>query len=359
MRPFNECGDSLNKIDVKSLTLAELTGQIEALGEPKFRAKQIYQWLHQKQVGSFLEMSNISSKFQQRLDSMFYINSLKIAKKLVSELDYTVKYLYELWDGEYIESVLMDYHHGTSICISSQVGCKMGCTFCASTIAGYVRNLTPSEMLDQIYTASRDSGRKISNVVLMGIGEPLDNYDNVLRFLELLSGEDGINLSLRHVSLSTCGLVDRIYDLAEKRLGLTLSISLHAPNDEIRSRTMPVNHRYPVKELLQACRAYAKATGRRVSFEYALIKGVNDSNSCAQELVAQLKGMLCHVNLIPVNPVQETEYSATGQADVRRFQERLISLGINATVRRTLGTDINAACGQLRRSQHNVEGVSP
>ena len=345
----------MEKIDIKSLTLSELTERIVDMGEPKFRAKQIYEWLHKKQVRSFSEMTNISSKFQQNLEGAFYINSLKISKKLVSQIDNTVKYLYELQDGEFVECVLMDYHHGTSICISSQVGCKMGCTFCASTIAGYVRNLTPSEMLDQIYSSARDSGRKISSVVMMGIGEPLDNFDNVLRFLELVSDENGINLSLRHLSLSTCGLVDRIYDLADLKLGLTLSISLHAPNDEIRSRTMPVNRRYLVAELLKACRYYTDQTHRRISFEYALIHGVNDSERDAKELASRLKGMLCHVNLIPVNRVAETGYRSADQNSVVRFQNTLLSLGINTTVRRTLGADINAACGQLRRNRHNLE----
>ena len=350
----------MEKTDIKSLTLTELTEEIVKMGEAKFRAKQIYEWLHKKQVGSFAEMSNISTSFQQRLDSSFYINSINIVKKLVSKLDNTVKYLYQLRDGEFVECVLMDYHHGTSICISSQVGCKMGCTFCASTIAGFVRNLTPSEMLDEIYTAAKDSGRKIASVVMMGIGEPLDNYENVLRFLELLSDENGINLCLRHVSLSTCGLVERIYDLAERRLGLTLSVSLHAPNNTLRSRTMPVNRKYSVEELLEACRYYAKTTHRRISFEYALIRGVNDSEACAKELASGLRGMLCHVNLIPVNEVTETSYSATGKNDVYRFQKLLIAHGINATVRRTLGADIQAACGQLRRThQHKNDEVTP
>ncbi len=345
----------MEKIDIKSLDLPELTEQILALGEPKFRAKQIFEWLHQKQVLSFSEMTNISAKFQQLLDSRFYINSLKIAKKLVSQIDNTVKYLYELKDGEFVECVLMDYHHGTSICISSQVGCKMGCTFCASTIAGFVRNLSPSEMLDQIYTSSRDSGRKISSVVMMGIGEPLDNYDNVLRFLKLVSDENGLNLSLRHLSLSTCGLVERIYQLADLKLGLTLSISLHAPNDEIRSKTMPINRKYSIDELLTACRYYTDVTRRRISFEYALIRGVNDSEKDARELSTKLRGMLCHVNLIPVNRVEETDYHASTQSNVLRFQRLLLSLGINTTVRRTLGADINAACGQLRRNRHNFK----
>lgn len=346
------------KKDIKSFSLEELQDEIVKLGEAKFRAKQIFQWLHQKQVDTFEEMTNISTKLQRQLSDEFYINSLNIAKKLVSHLDDTVKYLYELRDGEFIESVLMHYHHGYSVCISTQVGCKMGCSFCASTIAGFVRHLTPSEILDQIYAVQKDSGQQISNVVLMGIGEPLDNYDNVVKFLRLLSCPEGVNLSLRHVSLSTCGIVDRIYQLAELRLGLTLSVSLHAPNDRLRSETMPVNRRYPLDSLLQACRHYADVTHRRISFEYALIQGVNDSEQCARELVSRLRGMLCHVNLIPVNQVNERSYRASDKAFIYNFQKILTDSGVNATVRRTLGADINAACGQLRRSQCKKNEVS-
>lgn len=274
-------------------------------------------------------------------------------------MDNTVKYLYGLSDGAYVECVLMRYRYGNSLCISTQVGCKMGCRFCASAIAGFVRNLEPSEILGQVYAAERDTGEKISNIVLMGIGEPLDNFDNVMRFLELLSAPEGYQMSLRHVTLSTCGLVDRIRALAEKKLGLTLSVSLHAPNNEIRSASMPVNSRWPMEELLSACKDYADQTGRRVSFEYALVKGVNDKEEHALELAGRLKGMLCHVNLIPINEVEERRdvYRSSEQKNIARFQEILMGKGINTTVRRTLGADINAACGQLRRETAKEEGT--
>lgn len=344
------------KTDIKSLNLSELTEMIIRLDMPKYRAKQIYKWLHVKNVNDFLDMTDISNKDISLLVENFYISSLKIAKRLVSKIDNTVKYLYMLDDGNCIESVLMKYKHGYSVCVSTQVGCKMGCKFCASTIAGFVRNLTPGEILEQVYSANRDCPERISNVVLMGIGEPLDNYDNVLKFLTLLSNEDGFNLSLRHVSLSTCGAVDKIYALAEHRLGLTLSVSLHAPNDEIRSASMPINNKWNMSELLNACRYYANATGRRISFEYALIHGVNDSDENAVLLAKKLKGMLCHVNLIPVNRVDETGFTPADSKRVRRFTDILTSFGINTTVRRTLGADINAACGQLRREQIKMKG---
>lgn len=339
----------MKKLDIKSMNITELTGALVQMGEPKFRASQIFDWLHVKKVKSFEEMTNLSKNLIAKLDEGFFITTLEIERKLVSKLDGTVKYLFKLPDGEFVESVLMEYHHGRSICVSTQVGCKMGCSFCASTKAGFVRNLLPSEILEQIYEATRDSGERISNVVLMGIGEPLDNYDNVIRFLQLVSDEKGNNLSLRHLSLSTCGLVDRIYQLAELRLQLTLSISLHASNDEIRSRTMPVNRRYNIGELLKACRYYTKLTGRRISFEYALISGVNDTKENARELASLLSGMLCHVNLIPVNEIKESDYKKGSKQSIVEFQNNLIKFGINATVRRTLGADVNAACGQLRR----------
>lgn len=320
-----------------------------ALGQPKFRAKQIFSWLHEKRVVSFDEMTNIPATLRAVLEENYYINSLKIVRKLESKLDGTVKYLYELKDKNCIEAVLMKYKHGNSLCISTQVGCRMGCKFCASTLAGLVRSLEPSEMLDEIYTAVRDSGERVDSLVLMGIGEPFDNYDNVLKFLKLLSMPGGYNLSLRHVSLSTCGVVDKINKLAEENLGLTLSISLHAPNDEIRSQTMPINNRWGVDELMQACHAYFKATGRRISFEYALIDGVNDEPQHAKELASKLKGMPAHVNLIPVNPVEERGFKRGSRKKIESFQHQLQNLGVNATIRRELGADINAACGQLRR----------
>lgn len=336
-------------IDLKSMTYEELEAYLKGKGQPRFRAGQLFGWMHQKQAASFDEMTNLPKSLLAELGREGFMTRLTVEKKLVSALDGTVKFLYGLPDGEHVETVVMRYEHGLSICVSTQVGCRMGCRFCASTKAGFVRNLEPSEMLEQIYASQRELGERISSVVLMGIGEPLDNYGNVLRFLSLLSDERGNQLSLRHVSLSTCGLVDRIRQLQELRLGLTLSISLHAPNDGLRKQTMPVANRYPMEELLSACREYAQATGRRVSFEYALIEGVNDSAECAAELAAKLKGMLCHVNLIPVNEIAETDYRRSGKQRVYAFQQELLKRGINATVRRTLGADINAACGQLRR----------
>ena len=336
------------KKDILSYDLDELCSEMEMLEEKKFRAKQIYEWLHTKRVHEFANMSNISSSLRTKLDENYCINSLKVVRKLESALDNTVKYLYELPDGNHIESVLMEYKHGNSLCISTQVGCKMGCSFCASTIAGFKRNLLTSEMLLQVYAAEENSGRHIDSIVLMGIGEPLDNFDNVVKFLQMISFEVGKNLSLRHVSLSTCGLVDRIYDLAEYRFGLTLSISLHAANDKKRSEIMPINKRYDISELLKACKDYTVKTGRRISFEYAVIHGVNDTTSDAEGLVRLLKGMNCHVNLIPVNEIRERGYRSDKNA-LHAFAAALEKGGLNVTVRRTLGADIDAACGQLRR----------
>ncbi len=352
-----------SKLDIKSMTLQELKTEMAAMEEKPFRAAQIYRWLHQKNHGirSFSQMTDISGALAEKLDQRYYINALSIQRKLVSKIDGTVKYLFGLTDGNCVEAVVMRYKYGNSLCISTQVGCKMGCKFCASTLAGWVRNLTPSEMLDEIYAAQEDTGEKIASLVLMGIGEPLDNYDNVIRFLTILSSPEGQNLSLRHVSLSTCGLADRIYDLMKLKLGLTLSISLHAPNDEIRRQTMPVSLRYDIDTLLKACRDYFAYTGRRISFEYALIAGVNDSPECARELANRLKGMPCHVNLIPVNPVKERGYRRGSKQNILHFQQMLQHLGINATVRRELGSDINAACGQLRREteQANCAAAFP
>ena len=336
------------KKDILSCTLEELIDILEGMGEKKFRAKQIYEWLHIKRVKSFDEMSNISLSLRTKINENFCLNSINISKKLESSIDNTVKYLYELSDGNHIETVLMEYKHGNSLCISTQVGCKMGCKFCASTIAGFKRNLEASEMLLQIYEAERDSGRHIDSLVLMGIGEPLDNYENVIKFLRILSFETGKNMSLRHVSLSTCGLVDKIYDLAENRFGLTLSISLHAVSDEKRSDIMPVNNKYNIDELLKACRYYIDKTGRRISFEYAVIHNVNDSADDAKGLIKLLRGINCHVNLIPVNEIKERDFKADRKA-LAEFADMLVKGGLNATIRRTLGSDINAACGQLRR----------
>lgn len=337
--------------DIRSMTFNELSEEISALGFPAFRAKQIYSWLHEKCVMSFDEMTNISKDMREKLQQHFTFCNCEINTKLVSKIDDTVKYLFTLSDGEYVESVVMKYKYGYSICISTQVGCKMGCTFCASAIGGFVRHLTAGEMLSEIYSAQRDLGVKINHLVLMGTGEPLDNYDNVMRMLELITDEKGQNMSMRHISLSTCGIVPKIYDLAEKKLGLTLSVSLHAPNNQIRSKSMPVNNKYDIEELLKACKYYADTTGRRISFEYAMIRDVNDSDACALELAKRLKGTLAHVNLIPVNNVRETDYQKSTAERQKKFIEILSSRGITATVRRTLGSDINASCGQLRASK--------
>lgn len=336
-------------IDLKSMVLPEIEEYFRSLDLPRFRSKQVFSWLHEKRAASFDEMTNLPLSLRQQLAEQCTLTTLVIERKLVSQLDGTIKYLYRLPDGNHIESVLMRYEHGNSLCISSQVGCKMGCAFCASTKAGFVRNLTPSEILEQVYMAGRDTGEKISNIVMMGIGEPLDNYDNVLRFLELVSDPNGLNLSHRHISLSTCGVVDKIYDLADRDLQITLSISLHATTDSTRGEIMPINRRWGIKELLDACRYYTDKTHRRISYEYALIAGVNDSRKQAEELAALLKGMLCHINLIPVNYVREAGYEKSGKGQIYAFQKALNDRGMNATVRRTLGADINAACGQLRR----------
>ena len=337
--------------DLLSMTKPDLEALMSQLGEKRFVAAQLFSWLHKQRVTSFDEMTNLSKALREKLKKNYVISSCSIAKKLVSVYDDTVKYLFELQDGERIESVVMKYKYGYTICVSSQVGCKMGCTFCASGIAGFVRNLLPGEILSQVYTAARDLDIRISHIVMMGVGEPLDNFDNVLRFLHLITDESGYGLSMRNISLSTCGIVPGIYRLMEEKLQLTLSVSLHAPNDQIRSRTMPVNRRYSIDQLLAACRDYTKETGRRISFEYALIAGVNDSDACAQELADRLHGMLCHVNLIPVNSVKERDYTRSDTARIKGFMHVLETRRINATVRRTLGSDINASCGQLRRGE--------
>ena len=336
----------MEKIDILSLTKDELAEEIKKLGEKSFRANQIYDWLHNKRITDFTQMSNISAQLRGELERKFCIKSLKIKKRLVSSIDNTVKYLYGLPDGEAVESVLMEYKHGNSLCISSQVGCKMGCRFCASTIAGWVRNLEPSELLLQIYETERDSGRHVDSIVMMGIGEPLDNFDNVVKFLEILNS-NGDGMSLRHLSLSTCGVVDKIYKLAELKLGVTLSISLHAATNEKRSSIMPINNKYDLAALMKACDDYFKATGRRISFEYSLSEGVNDTDASAEELIKLIGHRNCHVNLIPINEIRERDFKKS--RFVERFQKRLTDAGINATVRRTLGADISAACGQLRR----------
>ena len=333
-------------IDLKSQTLEEMTATLKEMGEPAFRGKQVFTWLH-KGVTSFDEMSNLSKPLREKLKEQCYITAPSVARKQVSKLDGTVKYLWQLLDGNCIETVVMQYHHGNTVCVSSQVGCRMGCAFCASTIAGKVRDLTPSEILDQVIFAQKDSGLPISNIVLMGIGEPLDNLDNVLRFLELVNHPDGLNIGMRHISLSTCGLTDKIDKLAQRGLQLTLSVSLHAPDDETRSKIMPVNRSVGVEKLMDTCRRYFQTTGRRISYEYAMIDGVNDSDWQADLLASRLKGTPGHVNLIPLNDVEESPLKPSRR--VAAFQKRLERHGVTVTVRRKLGGDIDASCGQLRR----------
>ncbi|MDD6214938.1 MAG: 23S rRNA (adenine(2503)-C(2))-methyltransferase RlmN [Firmicutes bacterium] len=335
-------------IDLKDFEFNELAGYLKGIGEPSFRAKQVFSWLH-KGAESFDDMTNLSKATRERLKAESCVSKLSVREKYVSKIDKTTKYLFELPDGNCIESVVMYYKHGITICISSQVGCRMGCNFCASTIGGLYRSLTPGEILNQVIFAQKDIGERISNIVMMGIGEPLDNYDNVIKFLHNVNHSEGLNIGYRHISLSTCGVVDRIYDLAEENLPITLSISLHAPNNEIRSSIMPINKKYPIEVLIEACREYIKTTTRRISFEYSLISGVNDSIENADELARLLSGMLCHVNLIPINKIEERDYHKGNKKQIRSFQERLESHGINATVRRELGSDISASCGQLRK----------
>lgn len=339
--------------DIRSLSYEELAAETESLGYPRFRAAQIFSWLHNKTVISFDEMTDLSKPVREQLKEKYALLNCETETKLVSKIDGTVKYLFKLHDGEFVESVVMKYKYGRSICISTQVGCKMGCKFCASAIGGFVRNMTPGEMLSEIYTAQRDLNVKINHIVLMGTGEPLDNFDNVVKFLGLITDEKGQNISMRHISLSTCGVVPKIYELADKKLGLTLSVSLHAPNNVIRSLSMPINNKYDIDELLDACKYYTANTGRRISFEYAMIKDLNDSDECARELAQRLSGMLCHVNLIPVNSVRERSYKKSSVDRQKRFIDILAAKGITATVRRTLGSDINASCGQLRASKRN------
>ena len=335
-------------MNLKSRTLPELQALFKELGEPAFRTKQVYQWLH-KGVRTYDEMTNISQSLRQRLADHYPIYAPVAVRKQESKRDGTIKYLWQLSDGNCVETVLMRYHYGNTVCISTEVGCRMGCAFCASTLGGLVRRLEPHEMLDQVLFTQIDSGLPISHIVLMGIGEPLDNFDNVMRFLELVNSEEGMNISMRHISLSTCGLVPKIDELAAKRLQISLAISLHGPNDEIRDRIMPVNKAYPIEELIAACRRYYEATSRRIHFEYAMIDGVNDREADAKELLRRLKGLPAHINLIPLNHVEESPLKPSPRQAVARFQKILNDGGLTATVRRTLGGDIDASCGQLRR----------
>ena len=335
---------------IKCLTLPELTEAMRGLGEPAFRAKQVYTWLH-RGARSFDEMTNLSKALREKLAENYAVTVPIVARKQVSKKDGTIKYLWELPDGNCVETVLMRYHHGNTVCISSQVGCRMGCRFCASTIGGKIRDLTAAEMLDEVLFTQLDSGLPISNIVLMGIGEPLDNFDTVLRFLTLVNSEEGMNIGMRHISLSTCGVVPQIDKLAEYRLQLTLSVSLHAPDDETRREIMPIDRKYDVAELLAACRRYYQATGRRISFEYAMIRGVNDSPEQANLLCERIAGMGAHVNLIPLNNVSESPLKPSSRETIAAFQAILEKRGVTATVRRSLGGDIDASCGQLRRKQ--------
>ncbi len=345
----------MSKNCISSYTLEGMTALMKELGQPAFRAKQIFHWLHQKLVTEFSAMTDQPKALLAKLEEGYYIAAPAIVRRQQSK-DGTVKYLFALDDGNCIETVIMRYHYGVTACVSSQVGCRMGCRFCASTQAGRVRDLEAGEIAGQIYAAQKDIGERISHIVLMGIGEPLDNFDNVMDFLSIISSPDGVNIGMRNISLSTCGIVPMIDKLAEKKLQLTLSISLHAPNDAMRSGMMPVNDAYPVAQLIAACRRYQQTTGRRVSFEYSMVRGVNDSPATAKELAALIRGMGAHVNLIPINPVDGSPYSATDAENVKRFQTLLTDLGVNATVRRRLGSDISAACGQLRREEAAREG---
>ena len=335
-------------MNIKSMTLPEVTAALKELGLPAFRGKQVYSWLH-KGVRSYEEMTNLSKNLREELEAKYPIYAPKVVRKQESKKDGTIKYLWQLSDGNCVETVLMRYHYGNTVCISTEVGCRMGCAFCASTIGGLVRQLEPYEMLDEVLFTQVDSGLPISHIVLMGIGEPLDNFDNVMRFLELVNSEDGLNISMRHISLSTCGLVPKIDELAKRKLQLSLAISLHGPNNEIRSKIMPVTKAYDIDTLLDACRRYYAATSRRIHFEYAMIDGVNDGEEHAKELLRRLKGLPSHVNMIPLNHVEESPLKPSSRAAVAKFQKILEDGGVTATVRRTLGSDIDASCGQLRR----------
>lgn len=345
----------MSKIDIKSLNIEELNKFIEDIGEKKFRAKQIYKWLHVQHVASFDEMTDISKSLRDKLKDLCEITTLQIIKVLTSKEDGTKKYLFSLSDGNIIESVFMRYHHGNSVCISTQVGCRMGCRFCASTLDGLERNLMPSEMLDEIYSIIKDTGERVSNIVLMGSGEPLDNFDNVCKFIKLISDENGVNISHRNITLSTCGLVPDIIRLADLNPGVTLAISLHASDDETRKELMPIANKYSIKEILDAVRYFFDKTGRRITFEYSLVGGVNDTVEEAEKLANLIKGINCHVNLIPVNPIKERNFKESKAPDIKKFQNQLEKYKINVTIRREMGRDINGACGQLRKSFLNNE----
>ena len=344
---------SNSKIDIKSMNLAELTEFVASIGEKAFRAKQLYQWLHVKQVYAFDDMTNLSKAFREKLSEVSFITDLKQEQVQISQIDGTRKYLFLLEDGNVIESVLMRYKHGNSVCISSQVGCRMGCRFCASTLDGLVRGLRPSEMIDQIYKIGQDIGERISNVVVMGTGEPMDNYDNLLKFITLLTDENGLNISQRNLTVSTCGIVPRMRQLADEKLSITLALSLHASNQKKRLELVPVANKYDIHDVIDACKYYFDQTGRRVTFEYSLVGGVNDTDEDARELSQLIHGMNCHVNLIPVNPIKERDYVQSNAAVIAAFKNKLEKNGINVTVRREMGRDIDGACGQLRKRYIN------
>lgn len=346
----------MEKTDIKSLDYQELQNAMTSLGEKTFRGKQIYEWLHKKAAMNFDEMSNLSKDLRKKLEEHFYISETTVLEQLVSKDGNTTKFLFGLKDARVIESVLMKYKHGNSVCISSQVGCRMGCNFCASTLGGLERNLEVSEMLGQIYAIQKITGERVSNVVIMGTGEPLDNYDNFVKFVRMLTDENGYNISQRNITVSTCGLVDNIRKLAEEKFQITLAISLHASNDQVRKTLMPVANKYTISDVLSACDYYYEQTGRRISFEYSLVKGVNDSEEYAKELAGLLKGRNCHVNLIPVNPIKERDYRDTEASFVQKFKMTLEKLRINVTIRREMGRDIDAACGQLRKSYMDQRG---
>ena len=345
----------MEKIDIKSLNYDELADYIVSIGEKKFRAAQLYSWMHEKLACSYDEMTNISDKLKKVLKENTLYTCLEPVRVQESQIDGTKKYLFRLYDGNLIESVFMRYHHGNSVCISSQVGCKMGCRFCASTLNGCVRNLEPSEMLDQIYRIQSLTGERVSNIVIMGSGEPMDNYDNVVKFLGLINSDKGLNISQRNITVSTCGLVPRIKQLAELKLQITLAISLHAPNDELRKTMMPIAYTYSIEQIMDARRYYLSQTARRISFEYSLVKGVNDSPECARQLIKLVHGMNCHINLIPVNPIKERDYEQSEKNSIHNFKEILEKAGVNVTIRREMGRDIDGACGQLR--QNHIEGM--
>ena len=345
----------MEKIDIKSLNYDELADYIVSIGEKKFRAAQLYSWMHEKLACSYDEMTNISDKLKKVLNENTLYTCLEPVRVQESQIDGTKKYLFRLYDGNLIESVFMRYHHGNSVCISSQVGCKMGCRFCASTLNGCVRNLEPSEMLDQIYRIQSLTGERVSNIVIMGSGEPMDNYDNVVKFLGLINSDKGLNISQRNITVSTCGLVPRIKQLAELKLQITLAISLHAPNDELRKTMMPIAYTYSIEQIMDACRYYLSQTARRISFEYSLVKGVNDSPECARQLIKLVHGMNCHINLIPVNPIKERDYEQSEKNSIHNFKEILEKAGVNVTIRREMGRDIDGAGGQLR--QNHIEGM--